>query len=79
VLLLKAGSALGKEIGLGKDLQSGAFGADVVEEELAASRATDVDSASELDHLGLIGLAILEVGELVGKLADIVVDVELAG
>ena len=51
--------------------------ADIVEEELGASRAADVDTTGELDSLGLVGLAILEVREVLLKVADIVVDVEL--
>lgn len=52
--------------------------ADVVEEELATSRAADVDTAGKLDGgLGLVELAVLEVSELVRELADVVVDIEL--
>lgn len=53
------------------------LGADVVEVELAAGRALDVYSSRQLDLLGRVGLAVLEVGELVGELADVVGDVEL--
>lgn len=37
------------------------IGSKIVEEELAAGGALDVDSAGQLDDLGLVGLAILEV------------------
>lgn len=53
------------------------LGANIVEEQLGSSRAADIDTTSELDGLGLIGLAVLEVGELLLEAADIVVDVEL--
>lgn len=50
---------------------------DVVEEELGASRALDVDAASKLNLLGLVALAVLEVGELLLEVADVVSDMEL--
>lgn len=53
------------------------LGADVVKVELVAGRALDVDAAGELHDAGLVGLAVLEVGEVAGKVADVVVDVEL--
>lgn len=53
------------------------LGAYVIEEELAARGAADVDSAGELDGLRLVGLAVLEVGELLGKVPDVVGDLKL--
>lgn len=53
------------------------LGADVVEVQLVARRPTDVDTAGEADLLGLICLAILEVGEGVLELGDVVCNVEL--
>ena len=51
--------------------------ADVIEEELGASRALDVDTTSQLDLLGLVALAVLEVGELLLEVSDIVGDMVL--
>lgn len=48
------------------------LGADIVEEELASGGAANVDSASKLDHLFLVGFAILEVGELFFEVANVV-------
>ena len=53
------------------------IGSDIVEEKLAAGRSSHKDSSGELNRSGLIHLAILEVGELVGELSDVVVDFEL--
>jgi hypothetical protein len=51
--------------------------ADIVEEQLAAGRSFDVDSAGQGNLLGCVGLAVLEVGELLGELADVVGNMEL--
>lgn len=51
--------------------------ANVVEVELGASRAADVDSSSQLNHSGLFGFAILQVLEFVLELADVIVDMVL--
>lgn len=77
MLFVEAGGLVVDIVGLGKNLKSCALGTDIVEEKLATGRALDVDSASELDNLGPVGLAVLEVGEFVGELADVVVDVVL--
>ena len=53
--------------------------ANVVEEELSTSRALDKDTASELNLLGLVALAVLEVRELLLKVANVVRDMELSG
>lgn len=50
---------------------------DIVEEELGAGRALDVDTASELNLLSLVTLAVLEVRELLLEVADVVGDVVL--
>ena len=52
-------------------------GAEVVEEELAASGATDVYSASEGKGLALVDFAILEVRKFLFKVANVVGDFEL--
>jgi hypothetical protein len=53
------------------------LGANIIKVQLAACRSSDVDSASERKHLALVVLAVLEVGEFLGKLADVVCDMEL--
>lgn len=51
--------------------------ADIVEEQLGTSRASNVNTAGKLNCPRLVGLAVLEVREIVLELADIVVHVEL--
>lgn len=53
------------------------IGADIVKVKLAAGGTLDVDSATESNLLVAIGFAVLEVGEFLFEVADIVVDVEL--
>lgn len=54
-------------------------GANVVEVELGAGRTADVYSASESKELVLVGFAVLEVGEFLFKVANVVGNVELEG
>lgn len=55
------------------------IGSNIVEIELATGRAANVDAASNRNGLGLVGLAILEVLELVLKVPNVVGDVVLCG
>ena len=52
-------------------------GANVVEEELGAGGTADIHPTSEGDELVLVGFAVLEVGKVLFKVADIVGDMEL--
>ena len=76
MLRLEIGGALCDLLGLGKNLQAGVFGTEVVEEELGTRRSLDEDATGKLDGLRPIRLAILQVLELVGEVADVVGDVE---
>lgn len=53
------------------------IGTNVVEEELGTSRTADIDSPSQLDRSRLVGFAILEVLEVLLKLANVVIDMIL--
>lgn len=77
MLVIEAGGLVIDIVGLGEDLKSCAIGTDIVKVELGASRAADINSSSQLDGLGLVGLSILEMLELLLELADVVVDVVL--
>ena len=77
MLRLEIGGALCDLLGLGKNLQAGVFGTEVVEEELGTRRSLDEDATGKLDGLRPIRLAILQVLELVGEVADVVGDVVL--
>ena len=72
MLRLEIGGALCDLLGLGKNLQAGVFGTEVVEEELGTRRSLDEDATGKLDGLRPIRLAILQVLELVGEVADVV-------
>lgn len=77
MLVLETRSIGVAKVSLSENLESAALGPDVVEVQLAAGRSSNVDSASQLQLLGLVRLAILEVGEFFGELADVVGDMEL--
>lgn len=76
VLRLEVGGIFRHFLGLGEDLQPGALGTEIVEEELGTSRSLDIYPACQLNGLGRVRLAILQVLELVGELAYVVGDVE---
>lgn len=76
MLRLEIGGALCDLLGLGKNLQAGVFGTEVVEEELGTRGPLDEDATGKLDGLRPIRLAILQVLELVGEVADVVGDVK---
>lgn len=77
VLLIEGDGLCVTKVCLGEDLETGSLGADVVEIELAACGATNVDAAGELNLPSLVGLTVLDVLELLFELANVVGDVEL--
>jgi hypothetical protein len=77
MLLLEGRSLIIGEISLGKDLEPSALASKVVEDELATGGTLDIDATSQLDRLALVALTVLEVGEVLGEVADIIIDIEL--
>lgn len=64
----------GDLLGLAHDLDLDALDADIVEYELGARGALVVDTGADAEDLVLVVLAGLEVAEIGGELADVIVD-----
>ena len=79
VLLLKRDAALGNVLRLAHDLDLDAFGADVVEYQLAPRRALDVYPGAKANLRFRIGLTRFEVAPFIDEVTEIIIVVEFVG